>query len=80
MIDTKDFCYRQKQLEFDKVFTLLQQFKPTHFMNDGDNFYSCPLAEGGCGDETQKECNCGFEKELVKFNELVGLIESLRNK
>lgn len=26
-----------------------------------DTWYSCPLAEDGCADDSQKGCNCGFE-------------------
>ncbi len=48
--------YKKQLEEFEKKFPV------THLACD-DCWYSCPLSEEGCCDESQKGCNCGAEKQ-----------------
>jgi hypothetical protein len=40
---------------------MLYELRPQHYVCDGDEWYSCPLAPEGCLNDAQTECNCGAE-------------------
>lgn len=55
---------------------LLLESKRKHYLADWDHWYSCPKAEGGCGDPQwdKDECNCGADDWNAKVDAaLVGI-------
>ena len=58
------------------ITTILEEFEkefPIYHDYCDDCWYSCPLAEGGCCDDKvpKDKCNCGAEKEHIKFKDFI---------
>lgn len=52
----------------------LEKLKPSHYSCE-DNWYQCPKAEGGCGnDNIPDECQCGADERLIIWNQALAKI------
>ena len=64
----------------ERLLEILESLKRTsHFINDDDGFYSCPLSENGWYDEitTKRVCNCGLDKHNAKIEEAIEIVKRL---
>jgi len=43
-----------------------------------DCWYSCPLSEDGCCDDTQKGCNCGAKEHNARLDAVIVKVDRLR--
>ena len=56
---------------------MLQKSKKSHYYCE-DSWYSCPLAEGGCCDDSRpNECNCDADKFNASIDEALNRITAL---
>lgn len=63
-----------EKVEKEKLIAIVEAFRPrNHFELEGDCWYSCPMSETYCGDDS--ECNCGFDFQNKQINEALRLIE-----
>lgn len=55
----------------ENILRLIELAKRTHYYCE-DAWYSCPLAEDGCSDDSypKNKCNCGADEHNRKVEEL----------
>lgn len=64
----------------DNILRLKELAIQSHFWNDGDNWYSCPLAPDGCDNDMEPKdtCTCMANEHNKKVEELYqAIIEQL---
>ena len=49
----------------------LEAAKIEHHECDGDPWFSCPLSEQGCADETREGCTCGADKHNERIDKAI---------
>lgn len=59
-----------------EILEYLKSTRPSHFDFDLDNWYSCPLSEGGTSDESKEgHCTCNYQEKSEKLESLISKIE-----
>ena len=63
--------------EIERLRKLLRESRKSHRYCD-DSWYSCPKAEGECGDETAgTECRCGADEWNARIDAILGSTDQL---
>lgn len=60
----------------DTIFDELRSLRRQHYYCE-DSWYSCPLAPGGCANESQEEdmCDCGADKYNKKLERIIKILQ-----
>lgn len=59
--------------DIEKAKELLNGMRREHLECE-DGWYSCPLSEGGCFNDSRSGCDCGAEKTNRAIDEILALL------
>lgn len=59
----------------NEITNFLQSLKLTHYINDEDCWYSCPMS-GECCDDNKKGCYCGADDHNKRIDEFIDKLQN----
>ncbi len=72
--DDVDAALAAKDREISSLVAALEGLRRSHTACD-DNWYSCPLSDEGCANESETDCNCGAQEHNAKIEAMLAAMK-----